>query len=747
MPDAATHLADAGPPQADRNASQQPPAGWVAASVAAQVLGLGVRAVQLQCRAGQRTAQLCGHAWYVDPASDPALRIAAGLDRPGPALAGGSLANLTAAQRDRARQRMDVVLAYEASLTECPAPMPHEAWMGRWTAAWNARGAAHLRVAPRTLHRWLAAWQRGGVAALVDRRGGARTAAPFTADARQFILGEMARENAPSLPYIVAVARGLARELDWQIPALRTVQQWLQKRVHPHVLVAGRHPKKYRDRAVSHVSRDWTLVPAGAAWVADHRILDVLVPRGEWSDEKKRVVWSWHRPWLTLWLDCRSWLPVGWCLDFDTPNGDRVMSTFIAGVEEYGAPQDVILDNGKDFRRRDFAGGRSWRKEYEVVGGRLRKIQRTEPLFDAHRVDPLLQSLGVTPHFAEPFNARAKVIERFFRILSNEFDRTWPTYCGRSPAHRPEGLKGLRAADVDHEKLALPALRDALDRWITADYSLRPSPAKAAAGRSPLRAFHELRDAGQEVLKPPEVELSLLLSRSRSACVRANGVWVQPFGRHYWSDDLEDRRGASGNDTGRKVVYRYRADDPAKVFVFDHRTDKFLTVATPYIGEGLHPLAEAGSDDAARLAEALAHQRRQHADMRTHLKALHTGARNVLIEAHARAGHAAGVLDDPKQIVRAHPLPAAVIRPAAGGELSRAAAAGQRLAARHEATRAAADALERLAPTGTDDADDTPTPHPHAADRDRRGRTALDILSGEDEHPDPEHNEHGIDID
>ena len=429
----------------DSQAQSGPPGGWPTVAQAASIMGRSLRYVQVRLKDRRLAGRLVGGTWYVDPARDAALRLSAGDFAPGPALAtagdAGSLAALTEAQRARAFRRFKMIAALQAALEAKPANMSRMEFVHRWCETCNARLPEGSGPADRTsraaMYRWMAAYYRDGIAALVDRRGGVREAAHFSADAKEFLLGLYLKEGHQSVPYIYAIARGHARQYDWDIPSLRTVQLWLQKRVDHKLLAAGQHPKKFRDRCVPFVKRDWTQVFAMEAWVADHRVLDILVPRLIWNKKTKREELKWYRPWLTMFMDCRSWMPVGWILDWDSPNGDRVMAAFLQAVERYGVPGHVILDNGKDFRRRDIAGGRSWKIEYERVNGRLRKIPKGEKMFDSKRAGPLFQSLGVEPHFALPYNARAKVIERFFGIMAEQFDKTWPTYWGNNTVNNP----------------------------------------------------------------------------------------------------------------------------------------------------------------------------------------------------------------------------------------------------------------------------------------------------------------------
>lgn len=684
------------------------PDGWIPLASAARIIGRSARTIQLQCQKGQRPAVQVSGGWYLDPTADPALRIAAGDCKPSPSIEGSGLAMLGEKKRTLIFRRLTIIQRYEAAMEHKPATMSAGEFVLRFCETHNAQ--AKTDDLPRTsrtaLYRWLTAYKKGGIAALADKRGGDRTGAEFTPEAKEFILGLYLRDNKKGIPYIYAIAQGLVRENDWSIPALRTVQAWIRKKVDPKLVTAGRDPKKFRDRCVPSIRRDWTQVPAMHCWVADHRILDILLPRSTWNKAKKREEVRWYRPWLTMFLDCRSWMPVGWIIDFDTPNGDRVMAAFLQGVERYGIPEHVILDNGKDFRRRDIAGGRDWKSKYERVNGRLRKIRKGEKMFDRKWVEPLFQGLGVTPHFAIPYNARAKVIERWFGVMAEQFDKTWPTYWGNSTAKKPEAIQKIRADKVDTSKINLTVIQEAFNAWITDDYALAPSPAAAAKGRCPMRALFEFRSPDFQVIKPPAADCSLLLMRSRRIRVEANGVYVRAHGRYYWSDELESRRDASGNDIGRHVSYRYRCDDPSIVYVFDFRTDKFLCIATPYIGDAMNPLAHSDADR-QKVSDAIALQRRIARDTNDLVRTTRRAASNVLLEAHRRAGVEAGILDDPRKILQKHPANPPVLKLVAGGEFSRAAQAAKEHHARQRRTQQA-QACDVLSKTGTDDADPVP---------------------------------------
>ena len=83
------------------------------------------------------------------------------------------------------------------------------------------------------------------------------------------------------------------------------------------------------------------------------------------------------------------------------------------------------MDNGKDYRCRDFAGGK---KKYRLE-------------VDTLRASALTMELGIEARFALPYNGRTKPIERDFREIKDNFNRYLLGYRGGHVRERPERLK------------------------------------------------------------------------------------------------------------------------------------------------------------------------------------------------------------------------------------------------------------------------------------------------------------------
>ena len=634
---------------------------WFTVDQAAEALGCDPRHVRRLCAQGKLQArQDATGVWTIDPSCKPVLAIAAGLDVP-LALAGEQLQHLTPSQRAEVQHRLAAVRACRAALDHRPEGWTVDDWRASWLAAWNVSHKDGQRLTRRTIMRWDQQLRESGISGLIDRRRLPTSGGTACSDqAWAMFLGLYLDEARPSIPRLWETVAAYAQTEGWSWPALRTIQLRVKRSTDPRLLAAGREARRFRDRCLPTVERDGDRIPAMGLWVADHRQFDVFLPKEVWVPKLHRSEWHWFRPWITAFLDYRTWKPPCWRIRFESPNGQQVMETFCQGVIDHGQPGAVYLDNGKDFRM------------YRFSGGRRRPARQGEPIVAESHVKGMLELLGVAVHFAAPYNAKAKVIEPWFGQVSRNFDKRWPTYCGDRSERRPERLKLLnnKAAEMHAAGYTLEAFSQAFAQWVTGDYGLRPSPAEPADGLSPERAFMELRAPDFQPTRPSIETLCLLLMPSQRVKVEPNGVYVAAFGQHYDSPVLEDRRCGSGRDLARKVTYRWMSQDPGKVYVFDATSDRFLCVATPYIGSAIHPLAPADSEDAKRLAATMQLRNGLAKRMNRTVRDLR-GSANARLLGSAQAAGMLGILDDPSTIL---PAPAAVIRIAGATEQHQLAA-------------------------------------------------------------------------
>lgn len=628
---------------------------WLTPATAARLMGCSVRKVQNWCTRGTLHAAKVQIAegvesWRIDPDCRDEFRFARGNFLPtAPRLATAAeeeptvdLASLTATKRDELASRVRLVESYQRALEHRPATQGRTEFTSNWLSAYCAANASSglPKISTATLYRWLDAYSQRGMSGLVPQQhySGQATMSP---EAWRLFCGMYLDESRPSVSQLYDRVAAMAAGEGWDWPSLRTVQVHVKEKLDPKLIAAGRDPKKFRDRCVPYIVRDWNSVPAMACWVADHRQLDVFVPCRQYAQEAGREVWQWRRPYLTMYIDARSWMPAAWAIRFESPDGNQTMGTFVQGVKNHGLPKVLYLDNGKDFRTNRFAGGRK---------------HKTQTLVNEQLVKPILDVLQVASIFAIPYNAKAKIVEVFFSVMSKMFDRCFETYCGNRQDRKPERLAKLRGKAAEYAKngFTIEAFESAFNNWITTDYSLAPSPAEAAGGMSPARAFIELREPDFAVRRPDDSTLAMLLMPSVPVCVLQNGVYVKHFGQYYWSDKLEDRRCGSGRDLKRKVIYKYNPNDPSCIWVFDAQKEYFICAATPYQGMNLNPLAviSGTQSDCDRVGDAIAMQRHIAKTYNTQARDLAAYGHSVLLQSSADAHAKLGKLDDPRTIVQ-----------------------------------------------------------------------------------------------
>ena len=114
-------------------------------------------------------------------------------------------------------------------------------------------------------------------------------------------------------------------------------------------------------------------------------------------------------------------------------------------------PKVVYQDNGRAFKSRFF-----------------QNVDFEEDLFNG-----VYANLNIHSVFAKPYNARAKVIERFFREFQEELEKGMPSYIGTSIEDKPAWLKrGEKLHAQWHQKLTnnhIPTVSEAskyINSWI-----------------------------------------------------------------------------------------------------------------------------------------------------------------------------------------------------------------------------------------------------------------------------------------
>lgn len=167
--------------------------------------------------------------------------------------------------------------------------------------------------------------------------------------------------------------------------------------------------KALRDKVQPYITRDISKLEVGDVLVADGHRLAVQC-RNPYTGKP-------CRPTLIGYLDWKSTALVGYEIMLEE-NTQAITSALRNSIINLGKiPKICYQDNGKAFKSKFFKGNL---QECGIQG-----------LFD---------KLGIIPVFAQPYNARAKVIERFFRELQDGFERLMPSFVGANIMDKPAYL-------------------------------------------------------------------------------------------------------------------------------------------------------------------------------------------------------------------------------------------------------------------------------------------------------------------
>jgi transposase InsO family protein len=461
---------------------------------AAAVIGASERHVRRCCVAGELAgAKQEKGKWLIPVTAHP--RLAAAGTGANIRFTPASLQNVAASKRELAISRLGM-------LTECDKFVASLMGCGSSRQEALAAFAAKNNIGLRTLQRWMSDFKREGITALVDGRGGVTTDESFSADAKKFFEALYLTEQRLSVAicYSMTVHHSKTHGLEWEIPSLRSVQNHAAS-VPEHIRVLYREGKAaYDARFAPYIQRDPESILPGAWWTGDHHQFNLFIRhRGQWV-----------RPWITAWEDMGSRAIVGWYISTG-PNQTTILQAMRRGIEKFGPPDSVKIDNGKDYDSRMFTG--------------VTKSQRRSGIeIDESLVTGIYGMMGITASFAIAYHPQAKPIERLFDTLDCQFTKTFKTYCGKDSDRKPEDLQGyLKTEKAVAESPSLEDFSAKLEKWVEA-YNNTAHGGAGMDGRTPMEVLNSR--TSRRVVEPAVLDM-LLCVWSGELKVGKNGIrWM-----------------------------------------------------------------------------------------------------------------------------------------------------------------------------------------------------------------------------
>ena len=402
-----------------------------------------------------------------------------------------------------------------------------------------------------TLYRKERNFRKLGLDGLLDKRGkGRKGKSKITEEMWQtflsYYLDEAQHPIQKCYEYTRLYFQDTAPELVADIPTYSTFWRMVQNDIPEPMEVLGRQGQKaFRDRCAPYIHRLYEEMASNEWWVADNHTFDVIT-----QGENGQL----HRLYLTAFFDARSGIYTGSHVT-TAPSSQSTLVALRKGILKYGIPENIYVDNGREFLTHDIGG----------LGHRKKKPKNGEERFE---VPPVFERLGINMTNAIVKNAKAKIIERRFRDIKDHLSRLFETYTGGNVVEKPEKLKGvLKNGEIPLDATFTDTVETLLD-WY---FNQQPYGGEVAADHGKPRQqvynenLHTKRVAGAE-------DLNLMLMRSaRVQTVGRRGVHLDIAGQRldYWNDDF------TFNYMGKKVYFRYDPEDLSAVRVYDLE-DRFI---------------------------------------------------------------------------------------------------------------------------------------------------------------------------
>ena len=191
----------------------------------------------------------------------------------------------------------------------------------------------------------------------------------------------------------------------------RRYANWFKNNNYDKWILARDGEKALSDKVEPYIKRDTSLLEVGDILVADGHVLNFNVIN-PFTGKPSRAT-------LVGFLDWKSTALVGYeiMLEENTQCIASALRNAIINLDMI--PKIVYQDNGRAFRAKYFTDDKGF----------------TELGFNG-----LYSKLGIETVFARPYNARAKVIERFFKEFQEGFEKLLPSYVGSSIDNKPAYL-------------------------------------------------------------------------------------------------------------------------------------------------------------------------------------------------------------------------------------------------------------------------------------------------------------------
>jgi len=427
----------------------------------------------------------------------------------------------------------------------------------------------------RALREWLRIYHETNLDmyALIHKSKGKYKERKISYQEQQYLLHLLLNPNRIKIGSAIVNLKQMARNGIIESQANeRTLRRWCEEWAarHPAEWHQARDGSKFvSENLIKSIMRDDSTLQVGQVWVADGHTLsfDILNPQ---TGRAQRMT-------MIMVMDWASRYPVGASLAF-TEDSQHILTAFRNGFincsqiadNNSGAmavlPKYVYLDNGKAFRAKLF--NERW-EEHDLnqeLGG-------------------IFPRLNIGVRFAESYNAKAKIIERFFKTFQEQFERFITTFRGSSIDDKPSVLN---RNEVWAKKLYAgkpPTIEETMQMIaFYVRFCYGETPHTSLNRRTPYEVFSAARIAESRQIEISRLNFLMMAMERKN--IRGEGIRLDK--KVYWHRELV-------NHVGQPCIIRFDYSDARWIVVYD-KNDVFICQAA--LRKAQHPFIEVSMDKA-----------------------------------------------------------------------------------------------------------------------------------------------------
>ena len=427
----------------------------------------------------------------------------------------------------------------------------------------------------RALREWLRVYHETNfdMYALIHKSKGRYKERKISYQEQQYLLHLLLNPNRIKIGSAITNLKQMARNGIIESQANeRTLRRWCMEWAarHPAEWYQARDGSKFvSENVIKSIMRDGSSLEVGQVWVADGHTLsfDILNPQ---TGRAQRMT-------MIMVMDWASRYPVGASLAF-TEDSQHILTAFRNGFINCSQiadnnsgtmavlPKYVYLDNGKAFRAKLFH--EKW-EEHDLnqeLGG-------------------IFPRLNIGVRFAESYNAKAKIIERFFKTFQEQFERFITTFRGASIDDKPSVLHRNEAWAKKLYTGKPPTIEETMQMIaFYVRFCYGETPHTSLNRRTPYEVFSAARIAESRQIEISRLNFLMMAMERKN--IRAEGIRLDK--KVYWHRELV-------NHVGQPCIIRFDYSDARWIVVYD-KNDVFICQAA--LRKAQHPFIEVSMDKA-----------------------------------------------------------------------------------------------------------------------------------------------------